>query len=440
VESEQVLFLSNQNDLNEESREKLNLISSKLAQLFGDFVIEVTGHTDDQGDADDNLRLSYKRALSVVTYLSQKNLYHHRFLVQSKGEFSPTVSNTTEEGRAQNRRVEFRIVPDASGKITLLTDPTDENASHTMVLAQAAEAPIAGEEAVEQNVASDEAIDFTQENLDQVGQDEKQEELVTEPVIEEPKEVVQEKPKAQEKPSSTRSTRKESDFYISVPDHAKWKDHTYDERKKTDTGTPYVWLGPSWTRLSQLDDIGQADQVHASKTSFSAGVGWTSFLEDANQVFVTLEGFANYDRFDANAQAGFASSQNEWSYGGHVIIGKYFFKNWSLAARVGFGGLPFLKQSGANLNYDIDYIGNAGAQTEVVAWRFSQKGDVGLQAKVFYFDVPLGDLDSGWQYGGALFADYDRYRLTLDYTISDFDALGVTTNASRFALLVGAYF
>ncbi|MCB1198169.1 MAG: OmpA family protein, partial [Deltaproteobacteria bacterium] len=118
IESEDVLFGSAQQSLSATSREQLNMISAKLAQLYGHFIIEVTGHTDDSGDADENLRLSHMRALSVVEYLSQKNLHHHRFLVQSKGEFQPTVSNATEQGRMQNRRVEIRVVADGDAKIS----------------------------------------------------------------------------------------------------------------------------------------------------------------------------------------------------------------------------------------------------------------------------------------------------------------------------------
>lgn len=435
IETEDILFNSSTSELSEESREQLNLVSSKLAQLYGDFVVEVTGHTDDTGDADDNLRLSHLRALSVVGYLSQKNLHHHRFMVQSKGEFHPTVSNVTEEGRAQNRRVEIRVIPAGENTVSLITDPSEE-VQEISLLAEAAPAQ-------EPEVISDEQESVEEENLDQIqeGQDVIQEEVMTETIEEtvvEPSETVQEK--IQEEPAPKKKKVKESDYFVSYKKEQKWTKHPYDVRKKPGTGTIYLFAGPQWNRLSKLDDLGQTDSNYMSNISFYGGAGWTSFLEDEEDVFVTLEGFAMYERFDASTSAGLTSSQSDLSYGGHVFVGKYIFDNWSIGARVGFSSEAYLKPSGANLDYDTDFIGNAGAETEFVAWRFSKNGDVGLQANVLYYNVPLGDLDAGWRYGGGIFADYCRYRLTLDYQYTDFEALGISTKYSRFATYLSAYF
>ncbi|MEZ4818923.1 MAG: hypothetical protein R3A45_03130 [Bdellovibrionota bacterium] len=49
-------------------------------------------------------------------------------------------------------------------------------------------------------------------------------------------------------------------------------------------------------------------------------------------------------------------------------------------------------------------------------------------------------MDQGWRYGGGVFVDYDRYRLTLDYQYSDLEALNVDTTYGRFSTYLSAYF
>jgi len=68
----------------------------------------VVGHTDDVGSFDYNLKLSKDRAMAVVSQLAGK--YHipaSRLLPHGNGPTSPVASNTTDEGRAKNRRVEL---------------------------------------------------------------------------------------------------------------------------------------------------------------------------------------------------------------------------------------------------------------------------------------------------------------------------------------------
>jgi len=71
------------------------------------FAIE--GHTDSQGKEDYNLKLSQRRAEAVRNYLvSRYPTTTNRLRVEAYGESKPNASNDTEEGRASNRRVEFR--------------------------------------------------------------------------------------------------------------------------------------------------------------------------------------------------------------------------------------------------------------------------------------------------------------------------------------------
>jgi outer membrane protein OmpA-like peptidoglycan-associated protein len=73
-------------------------------------VVEVAGHTDNVGARDYNKRLSQNRADAVVQYLVGKGIAANRMRASGYGMEQPLVSNETEDGRAQNRRVEFRVI------------------------------------------------------------------------------------------------------------------------------------------------------------------------------------------------------------------------------------------------------------------------------------------------------------------------------------------
>ena len=72
--------------------------------------IEVAGHTDDRGNARRNLKLSQRRAEAVVVYLVDRGVARGRLVAKGYGELEPIAPNDTEDGRARNRRVEFRIL------------------------------------------------------------------------------------------------------------------------------------------------------------------------------------------------------------------------------------------------------------------------------------------------------------------------------------------
>jgi outer membrane protein OmpA-like peptidoglycan-associated protein len=74
------------------------------------FTIEIIGHTDNIGSDAYNEDLSLKRAQSVVRYLTQNGIPAGRLKFRGDGEKNPVSSNQTDEGRAQNRRVEFRVI------------------------------------------------------------------------------------------------------------------------------------------------------------------------------------------------------------------------------------------------------------------------------------------------------------------------------------------
>ncbi|MEM1218672.1 MAG: OmpA family protein, partial [Bacteroidota bacterium] len=72
--------------------------------------IEVSGHTDNTGVATENQTLSEARALAVYNYLKEAGVTANRMAAVGYGQNKPVDSNETEEGRAMNRRTEFKIV------------------------------------------------------------------------------------------------------------------------------------------------------------------------------------------------------------------------------------------------------------------------------------------------------------------------------------------
>jgi len=75
-----------------------------------DVDVSVDGHTDDVGSDAYNQKLSERRAKSVVLYLVQHGVSASRLHAQGFGESRPVATNATDDGRAQNRRVELNII------------------------------------------------------------------------------------------------------------------------------------------------------------------------------------------------------------------------------------------------------------------------------------------------------------------------------------------
>ena len=82
----------------------------KFMQDNPDIKVEIAGHTDNIGSDAVNLKLSRARAAAVVDYLVSKGINPSRLVAKGYGESQPVTSNDTDEGRAQNRRVEFKIL------------------------------------------------------------------------------------------------------------------------------------------------------------------------------------------------------------------------------------------------------------------------------------------------------------------------------------------
>lgn len=105
-----VTFAFNSADLNAQFYPVLDKVAATLAE-YDKTVIEVAGHTDSVGSDAYNQQLSERRATSVASYLTSHGVKHARIVTLGAGEGHPVATNETEEGRAQNRRVEITIVP-----------------------------------------------------------------------------------------------------------------------------------------------------------------------------------------------------------------------------------------------------------------------------------------------------------------------------------------
>lgn len=84
----------------------------KLAATMNEYsqtTVVVMGHTDSTGNADYNQDLSERRAYSVASYLNNRGVSSNRISTVGYGETMPIADNSTEYGRAQNRRVEIKI-------------------------------------------------------------------------------------------------------------------------------------------------------------------------------------------------------------------------------------------------------------------------------------------------------------------------------------------
>tara|TARA_R110000850_G_scaffold7669_12_gene27844 strand:- start:41025 stop:41705 length:681 start_codon:yes stop_codon:yes gene_type:complete len=79
--------------------------------------VDVLGHTDSTGSDAYNQSLSERRAESVANFLANSGVQRARLATRGYGESQPIASNSTEEGRAANRRVEIKIVPIAQSDL-----------------------------------------------------------------------------------------------------------------------------------------------------------------------------------------------------------------------------------------------------------------------------------------------------------------------------------
>ena len=106
--SSAVLFGFDQSALTTTANGTLNQLITILNK-YPNTNLEVQGHTDSLGTVDYNNQLSIKRATNVADYLTNDGIANQRITIKGFGASAPKYSNLTDEGRQQNRRVEFLI-------------------------------------------------------------------------------------------------------------------------------------------------------------------------------------------------------------------------------------------------------------------------------------------------------------------------------------------
>lgn len=104
-----VFFDVDKYDLKPASKTELNKLTDLLI-ANPTIKIEVSGHTDNQGNAAANQILSENRAKAVYQYLIDHSISGTRLMYKGYGQTNPIATNDTEEGRALNRRTEFRVL------------------------------------------------------------------------------------------------------------------------------------------------------------------------------------------------------------------------------------------------------------------------------------------------------------------------------------------
>jgi len=105
-----ITFRTGSADLNAQFFKVLDGVA-QVAKKYDKTIIEIAGHTDNVGGADFNRQLSQRRASAVAQYLMSKGVTEPRIMTAAGGEEHPIASNSTEQGRAANRRVEVTLAP-----------------------------------------------------------------------------------------------------------------------------------------------------------------------------------------------------------------------------------------------------------------------------------------------------------------------------------------
>ncbi len=109
IELPNINFELNSAELKVESYKELDKVI-ELMNKNPQIKVEISAHTDDLGSEAYNMKLSERRAKSVVDYLLMHDIPQDRLIAKGYGETKPLVPNTSDENRAKNRRVELKII------------------------------------------------------------------------------------------------------------------------------------------------------------------------------------------------------------------------------------------------------------------------------------------------------------------------------------------
>lgn len=106
----QILFSTSKAEIESASDPILDHIATTFKDNADIELVEVAGHADSRGNAQDNLALTSQRAAAVVSALAQRGVDKGRLRAAGYGSYCPLVQGDTPEAREANRRVEFKIV------------------------------------------------------------------------------------------------------------------------------------------------------------------------------------------------------------------------------------------------------------------------------------------------------------------------------------------
>ena len=103
-----ITFETNSTKITRESRPTLDH-TVEVLKANPKYHVTIVGHTDDRGTREHNVKLSEERAEAVADYLVQHGVPRERVHTRGMGPDEPVADNATDEGRAQNRRIEFKL-------------------------------------------------------------------------------------------------------------------------------------------------------------------------------------------------------------------------------------------------------------------------------------------------------------------------------------------
>jgi OmpA-OmpF porin, OOP family len=110
-----VHFAFDKSDLTKKAKEALDQLLAQVPNTKG-YLLVLEGGTDSTGPAGYNYKLSERRADAVVQYLATNSIPAHKIYVVGLGEDKEAAPNNTKDGRAQNRRVDVRLMSNTTGE------------------------------------------------------------------------------------------------------------------------------------------------------------------------------------------------------------------------------------------------------------------------------------------------------------------------------------
>jgi OmpA-OmpF porin, OOP family len=126
-----VHFGFNKADLSRKDKDQLDEIGQQIPNVKG-YIVQIEGRTDSVGDKDYNYGLSQRRAAAVTQYLASKyNVPAHKVFIIGLGKDAPVEKNTNARGRAENRRVDVRLMTNTVDSQNAATQPPSQMKQQT---------------------------------------------------------------------------------------------------------------------------------------------------------------------------------------------------------------------------------------------------------------------------------------------------------------------